>query len=122
MTQPPKDAAEAEMQKAADVYFLGISRSLPHQRAFEGGYSAGLKAAEGRCLTKEQAIILTGFTGITCCKFSDLHEDVERRIGHPVWTHQFAVPEFVEKVKDLYRADFMRITSAPLPPAPSEGE
>lgn len=60
-------------------------------------------------LTKEQAIILTGYTGVTCCNFGDLQLDVEKRLGHPVWTHQFAVPEFAEKVKDLYRDDFFAL-------------
>lgn len=56
-------------------------------------------------LTKDQAIIITGFTGVTCCKFSDLHYDVEARLGRPVWTHQF--PELEEEIKEAYREDFM---------------
>ena len=58
-------------------------------------------------LTKEQAIILTGFTGITHCSFSDFHEDVEKRLGHPVLTHQFADVGFDQKMKELYREDFL---------------
>lgn len=57
-------------------------------------------------LTKEQALVLTGFTGVTCCNFGDFHGDVEKRMGQPVWTHQFGDKEFMEKVKDLYRDDF----------------
>ena len=60
-------------------------------------------------LTKEQAIILTGFTGITHCSFSDFHEDVEKRLGHPVWTHHFADAGFNQKMKELYREDFLAI-------------
>lgn len=60
-------------------------------------------------LTKEQAIILCGFTGICFGPFSDLHEDVEKRMGGPVWTHQFADKAFVEKVKELYKEDFLSI-------------
>jgi hypothetical protein len=62
-------------------------------------------------LTKEQAFVLTGFTGISCCNFSDFHGDVERRLGRPVWTHEFAVQEFVDEIRELYRADFMSIVS-----------
>jgi hypothetical protein len=40
-------------------------------------------------LTKEQAIVITGYTGITACNFGDFHGDVERRLGHPIFTHQF---------------------------------
>jgi hypothetical protein len=60
-------------------------------------------------ITKEQAIVITGFTGITACQFGDFHGDVEKRIGHPVWTHQFADKEFMEKVQELYRADFLEM-------------
>ena len=62
-------------------------------------------------LTKEQAVIITGFTGFTACRFSDFHEDVEKRIGHPVFTHQFGDKEFSTKVKALYRDDFISICS-----------
>ena len=58
-------------------------------------------------LTKEQAIIITGFTGIASCAFGDFQMDVEKRLGESVWTHQFGDKEFVEKVKELYRADFL---------------
>lgn len=57
-------------------------------------------------LTKEQAVVLTGFTGIMFVRnFSDYHEDVERRMGRPIWTHQF--PALADEIKELYRADFM---------------
>lgn len=60
-------------------------------------------------LTKEQAIVISGFTGITCCSFGLLHEDVEKRLGYPVWTHQFGDEEFSDKVKALYRGDFLAL-------------
>ncbi len=58
-------------------------------------------------LTKEQAIVITGFTGVTACKFSDFHEDVEKRLGYPVWTHQFASKELNEKIIEVYREDYL---------------
>ena len=59
-------------------------------------------------LTKEQKIVITAYTGTLCCEFSDFHGDLEKRIGHPVWTHQLGDKQFVnEKVKPLYKDDFM---------------
>ena len=59
-------------------------------------------------LTKEQAIILTGFTGIAMVQnTSDFHEDVERRLGRPVFTHEFADPH--SEIKEAYRADFEKL-------------
>lgn len=60
-------------------------------------------------ITKEQAIVLSGFTGILMCHFSELHQDVEKRMKHPVFTHQFGDEEFSEKVKQLYRDDFVAL-------------
>lgn len=58
-------------------------------------------------LTKEQAIIISGYTGVACCLFSDLHKDVENRLGHPIFTHEFVVLE--EKIKECYKEDFLKI-------------
>jgi len=60
-------------------------------------------------LTKEQAIIVSGFTGRIACGFSDFHKDVEKRIGRPVWTHEFGSEEFAEQLRDLYLEDFRTI-------------
>lgn len=62
-----------------------------------------------KALTKEQAIVISGFTGITCCNFGLLHEDIEKRLGHPVWSHQFANEDFEKKVKELYTKDFIKL-------------
>lgn len=56
-------------------------------------------------LTLEQAIIITGFTGIACCDFSSFHQDVEKRLGQPIWTHQF--PSRAKEIKELYSEDFI---------------
>lgn len=52
---------------------------------------------------------MSGFTGISCCDFSLLHEDVENRLGRSVWTHEFASKEFWQLLKDVYRKDFLEI-------------
>lgn len=61
-------------------------------------------------LTKEQAIVITSFTGVAAVEsFADFHSDLERRIGRPVWTHEMANEEFSEKIKELYREDFINM-------------
>ena len=58
--------------------------------------------------TKEQAVVITGFTGVMACKsFSDFHADVERRLGRPVLTHEFGNTKFADELRDLYAADFL---------------
>ena len=60
-------------------------------------------------LTKEQAVIISGFTGILCGEFSDFHADVERRLGRGVQTFEFGFKEFATEVKKLYEADFIEM-------------
>lgn len=60
-------------------------------------------------LTKEQALVVMGYTGFTTLPFSDFHEDVEKRLGRPVFTHEFADSAFADKVKELYRKDFIEM-------------
>lgn len=60
-------------------------------------------------LTQEQALILTGFTGIMCvADFGAFHADVECRLGRPVFVHEF--PKLFEtEIKDAYREDFLAL-------------
>ena len=60
-------------------------------------------------LTKQQAIIISAYTGITCCKFSDMHEDVEKRLGRPVYTHEFGGLTMKDHLRNVYREDFLAI-------------
>lgn len=56
-------------------------------------------------LTKKQAIVISGYTMILICEFSDLHEDIEKRLGMPVFTSQ--IPMMADKIKAAYKDDFL---------------
>lgn len=58
-------------------------------------------------LTEEQAIVLTGFTGVLMVDFNVFHADVEKRLGRPVFTHQF--PILRDQIIEAYRDDFMEM-------------
>ena len=59
-------------------------------------------------LTKEQAIILTGFTGISMVdEFAIFHKDVEKRLNRPVLTHE--IPILADEIKQLYSDDFKKL-------------
>lgn len=57
--------------------------------------------------TKEQAIVISGYTGYLACSFGDFHGAVEKKLGRPIWTHQFASPELKQEIKDAYREEFI---------------
>lgn len=60
-------------------------------------------------LTKEQAAIVSAFTGYLAGPFSDLQEYAERVLGRPVWTHEFGSKEVAEKLREAAREDFLAI-------------
>ena len=62
-------------------------------------------------LTKEQAVIITGFTGILCGSFSDFHADLEKRFGRGVQTFEMGMKPFTAEIKKLYEADFIEIAT-----------
>lgn len=58
-------------------------------------------------LTKEQAIIITGYTGILCGEWSDFHADVEKRLNRGIQTFEFGIQSFWNELKEIYREDFI---------------
>ena len=58
-------------------------------------------------MTAYEAAVVSAYTGFLIGEFSDLHEYIEDKFGHPVWTHQMGEPEFQEKLRDLARPDFV---------------
>ena len=60
-------------------------------------------------LTKEQGIIITGYTGFLCCHIGDFHKDSEKRIGRPIFTHEFGDKDFMSILREYYKEDFWEI-------------
>jgi hypothetical protein len=65
-------------------------------------------------LTEEQAIILSAYTGCLMCDIALLHNEIERRVGRPVFTHMLASPgSLAEVIQPVFRDDFMALTVPP---------
>ena len=60
-------------------------------------------------MTKQEAAIVSAYTGIMLGKFSDMHEYIEKLLGRSVWTHELGNKELVDKIKELARNDFIKI-------------
>jgi hypothetical protein len=58
-------------------------------------------------LTKEQAVIVTGYTDILVCDFGDFHEEIEKRLGRPVFTHE--IGDLRDAIKAAFRQDFLAL-------------
>ncbi len=70
-------------------------------------------------LTKEQAVIVSAYTGVLCGSMSDLHGAIEQKLGRPVWTHQLGGKEIWHEIKSAFRDDFVAIAYKPSAPTAS---
>lgn len=59
-------------------------------------------------LNKEQAAIVSAYTGFLVGSFSGLHEYVEKLLGRPIWTHQF--PDLADEIKEKSKQDFIALS------------
>jgi hypothetical protein len=61
-------------------------------------------------LDLDQAVVISAYTGIMCCNFSDMHSEVEKRLGMPVFTHEFASKKLWEdEIKPAFKDDFIAL-------------
>ncbi len=60
-------------------------------------------------LTKEQAVIISAYTGVLICKFSDLLEAIEDKLNITVYIHQLADSYMQQKIKEAFREDFTNL-------------
>lgn len=60
-------------------------------------------------LTKEQAVIVSAFSGTCCAEFSDVHQKIEQLLGRPVWTHELADKAVWAQVKEAVKDEFISI-------------
>ncbi len=69
-------------------------------------------------MDKREAAIVSAYTGYLLGDFSEMHKYIEEVMGRPVYTHEMAMPGFMENLRELCRADFVALS----PPTQSEGE
>lgn len=60
-------------------------------------------------MNKREAAVISAYTGILCCEFSTVHEYAEEALGRPVFTHEFAFDDFVAKLKEAAKWEFITI-------------
>tara|TARA_Y100001973_G_scaffold8212_1_gene11286 strand:+ start:72 stop:284 length:213 start_codon:yes stop_codon:yes gene_type:complete len=63
-------------------------------------------------LTPEQAAVIGAFTGILAGPFSDLHAYAEKKLGRPIWTHEFGSEGVASELKEAAREDFLAMVAA----------
>jgi len=59
--------------------------------------------------TREQAAIIGAYTGFLAGPFEDMHAYAEKKLGRPVWTHEFANRDVVKGLREVSREDFVAL-------------
>jgi len=60
-------------------------------------------------MTKNEAAIITIYTGFLLGEFHDAHEYAEKLMGRPVYTHEFASKEFNTILRKKSKQDFVNL-------------
>jgi len=60
-------------------------------------------------LTREQAAIVSAYTGYLIGPFSDMHAYIEKIMGRPVWTHEMASEKLIDQIREAAKEDFIAL-------------
>jgi len=58
-------------------------------------------------MTKNEAAIVSAYTGILIGEFSNMHEYVEKIMDRPVLTHEMGNKEIANEIKEKSKNDFI---------------
>lgn len=60
-------------------------------------------------MTKQEAIVVSAYTGFLMCDFNDMHEYIEKKLGRPIYTHEFALDLIQNEIHEKVKPDFLKI-------------
>ncbi len=60
-------------------------------------------------LTREQAAIISVYTGFTCGPFEDVQKLGDELMGYPTFTHQYASEKFAEELREKVKPRFLAL-------------
>lgn len=60
-------------------------------------------------MTKYEKIVVSAYTGILMCDFSDLHKYIEDKLERPVLTHELGCESIQTEIKEKCKEDFLAI-------------
>ena len=61
-------------------------------------------------VTIEQAAIISAYTGFLLGSFSAMHEYAEKKLGRPIWTHEFASEALTAELREAAMDDFVNLS------------
>lgn len=64
---------------------------------------------KGETMTKQEKIIVSAYTGVLMCDFSDMQAYIQEKLGRPVFTHELADVSMQETIVQAVKGDFLAI-------------
>lgn len=61
-------------------------------------------------MTKDEAAIVSAYTGYLIGRFSDMHAYVERIMERPVFTHEMGSKSIMDEIRARAQPDFVSMT------------
>lgn len=69
----------------------------------------GFARRKDKKMTLHEKVVLSAYTGILMCDFSEVHKYIEKLLGRPVWTHELASEALWSEIKEKAKPDFHKI-------------
>lgn len=66
-------------------------------------------------MTAREAAIVTAYTGFLIGDFDEAHRYIEHVMDRAVWTHEMGDREFMERVREAAKADFVALSHSVTP-------
>lgn len=60
-------------------------------------------------MTTQEKIIVSAYTGVLMCEFSELQKYIEEKLGRPVFTHEMASDLVQTEIKAKSKSDFLAL-------------
>lgn len=60
-------------------------------------------------MNKQERIIISAYTGVVMCKFEDIHRYIQKKLGRPILTHELALDNIEEEIREKTRDDFLSL-------------
>lgn len=63
-------------------------------------------------MTKREKLIVSAYTGVLMVSMDEFHKWAEEYLGHPIWTHEFALQDFWDNLKEKVSKEFKDMCDA----------
>ena len=106
-----REYLEELMEKDATVNPFAMDGSV-QAASKEDFISIKVDDNDPNAMTEREAAIVTAYTGFALGDFGAAHLYMEEVMGHPIWTHELAVKEMWEAIKEKSRPDFLALSES----------